>query len=78
MTSPFSLSGSRNGRAKVTELSVLVMRRMWRGPGQYRGRAEHRTKKSTRQLARMFRLSQKEIWEIVRGRKWKHIWRAGI
>jgi hypothetical protein len=65
--------GEKNGRAKVTRLAVVFMRRTWRGPGQFRGRSEPTKKFSTRKLARWFGLSQREVWAIVspRGDRWR-------
>lgn len=54
---------------------MLIMRALWRGPHQYRGRSERSGLLSTRQLAEATGLSQREVWDIVspRGKRWRRV-----
>lgn len=54
--------GERNGRAKLTPGAVLTMRREYRA-----------CEASYRDLALRFRVAERTVWDVVTGRKWKHL-----
>lgn len=59
-------TGPLNPNCRTSIYIVRWMRKVWRGPGQFRGHAEPKDKLSLRAIARLTGRSPREVHDIVR------------
>lgn len=59
-------AGPLNPNCRTSIATVRWMRKVWRGPGQFRGHAEPKDRLSLRAIARITGRSQREVHDIVR------------